>query len=160
MQSGERQVEAFLNAVVRSQAPDERVQSILAIFQQFAEFSHLASASVSEKACASFVPEVEMAKANPMRVAAVRADVDCARFGALIVAAFEFLHDLRFLKRVRLPEAMPFRQGFVLPHKEEVILLSPPLRTVADGTVLSAQQPVLHLVDEQVFANALSTIHS
>jgi hypothetical protein len=43
-----------------------------------------------------------------------------------------------FSKNVGLPKTVAFSQRPVPPHKEEVILLAPPLRAVADGTVLGA----------------------
>lgn len=45
-----------------------------------------------EKAGAGVVPAVEMAEANPVRVAAVHAHVDCSRFGALVITAGVFFH--------------------------------------------------------------------
>jgi hypothetical protein len=44
-----------------------------------AEYPHLAPAVVSEEAVAVGVPLFEVAKANPMRVAPIRADVDCPK---------------------------------------------------------------------------------
>jgi hypothetical protein len=61
-------------------------------FEQFAELLHLASAAICEEASTVLVPAVEMAKANPMRVAAVRADVVSARFGAVVVTAVVIFH--------------------------------------------------------------------
>jgi hypothetical protein len=58
-----------------------------AVFQQFAEFLHLASAAICEEASAVLIPAFEMAIANPMRIATVCADVDAARFGAVGIAA-------------------------------------------------------------------------
>jgi hypothetical protein len=58
------------------------------IAQQFAESLHLASAAVSEKAVAVGVPLFEVAKTNPMAVAAVRADVDDAPAWTIVIAAF------------------------------------------------------------------------
>jgi hypothetical protein len=63
--------------------------------REFAEFLHFASAAVSEKASTRLVPAAEVAKTNPMAVTAVRADVNRALFGALVIAAVEILHDLR-----------------------------------------------------------------
>jgi hypothetical protein len=60
--------------------------------QQFSEFPHLASTAVSKEPGAVLVPAVEMAKANPMRVAAVRVEVDGALFGAVDIAAGVVFH--------------------------------------------------------------------
>jgi len=54
----------------------------VAEFVIHAEFLHLASA-VSEEAVVVGVPLFEVAKANPMRVAPVRADVDDVTRGQL-----------------------------------------------------------------------------
>jgi hypothetical protein len=45
------------------------------VAQQFAESLHLASAAVSMEAGTGFVPAFEVAKANPMGIAAVRGSV-------------------------------------------------------------------------------------
>jgi hypothetical protein len=57
------------------------------VAQQSSASLHLASAAVSEEAGVVGVPLFEMAKTNPMRVAAAHADVDRARFWAVDVAA-------------------------------------------------------------------------
>jgi hypothetical protein len=71
---------------------EDDTNSVSLLAQQFAEFPHLASAAVSQKAGTSFVPAVEMTKTNPVRVAAVRADVENAFFWAVDVAAVVILH--------------------------------------------------------------------
>jgi hypothetical protein len=60
--------------------------------QQFSESLHLASPALSEKSSAVLVPAFEMTKANPVRVAAGRADVDRAGFGAVVVTAGVILY--------------------------------------------------------------------
>jgi len=59
---------------------------------QFAEFAHFAPAAVSEEAGAGFVPAVEMAKTNPMAIAAVHADVDRAGLEAVDITALVIFH--------------------------------------------------------------------
>lgn len=99
-------------------------QGELLTFKEFADFLHLASPAVSEEVGAVLVPAFEMAKANPMRVAAVRADVDRARFRALVIAAGVSSHSRRFSIHIGGSEMVPLSQVFVLPHKEKVVLLT------------------------------------
>ena len=61
--------------------------------QQFSEFLHGASAAITDEACASLVPAVKVPPANPVRVAAIDADVDDTLFGTLVVAAVVIFHD-------------------------------------------------------------------
>jgi hypothetical protein len=63
-----------------------------ASFQQFSEFLHRASPTVRKKVSTGLIPAVEMAKTDPITVAAVHADVDRSLFGTLVVAAVVFLH--------------------------------------------------------------------
>ena len=63
------------------------------------------------------VPAFEMAKTNPMAVAAVNADVDRAGFGALVIAAGVSCHVRRLSIHVGGTETVSLSQGFVLPHK-------------------------------------------
>jgi hypothetical protein len=90
------------------------------------------------------VPAGEMAKANPMRVAAVRADVDRAGFGAVDVAAGVSCHGRRLSIHVGGTEMVPLSQGFVLPDKEKVVLPPAPFRTVVHRAVFGTYPPVAH----------------
>ena len=101
-----------------------------------------------------------MAKANPMRVAAVRADVDRALFGAMEVAAGVSRHCRRVSIDIRGTEMVPLSQGFVLPHKEEVVLFTAPLRAVANRSVFCAYKPVVHPLDEQGVPDVQFCVHS
>jgi hypothetical protein len=69
-----------------------RILPTRTLVQQFSESLHLASAAVSEEAGAVGVPLFEVAKANPMGIAAVHADVDRALFGASVIAAVVIFH--------------------------------------------------------------------
>ena len=64
------------------------------VTRQSAEFLHCASPTVREEAGAVAVPAVEITKASPMRVAAVRTDVDDTFFWAVDIAADVMFHDL------------------------------------------------------------------
>src|ERR1700757_98707 len=59
-------------------------------FEQFAKLLHIAPAAVSKEAGPVGVPFVVVNPANPMRVAAVRADVDRSRLGTVAVTAVVF----------------------------------------------------------------------
>ena len=93
------------------------------------------------------VPAFEMPPANPVRVAAVRAYVDDSFVWAVGVAAVVSCHARRFSIHIGGSEMVPLSQGFVLPHKEKIVLLTPPLRAVADGAMFCAYQPVTHPLD-------------
>src|SRR5487761_344298 len=58
------------------------------LIQQFAEFLHLASTAISGKAIPVGVPLFEVARTNPMAIAAVHADVDHAPAWTIVTAAF------------------------------------------------------------------------
>lgn len=76
--------------------------------QQFAEFLHLASAAVIEKASAVCVPFVIMNPTNPVSVGiAIDPDVNGSRFLASEIAAVEIFHDLWFLEHIGFPQAEP-----------------------------------------------------
>jgi hypothetical protein len=55
---------------------------------------------------------------------------------------------------------VPLSQGFVLPDKEKVVLLTPPLRAVTDRAVFCAYQPVTHPLDEQGVPDVQFCVHS
>jgi len=134
---------------------------LLGSLQQFAEFLHLATAAVPEEASTGLVPLVIMNPANPVRVGiAIHADVNRALFGASVIAAGVSCHGRRRSIHVGGTEMVPLSQGYVLPDKEKVVLLSPPLRAVTNRTVFCAYQPVTHPLDEQGVPDVQFCVHS
>jgi hypothetical protein len=95
-----------------------------------------------------------------VRVAAVFADVDRARFGTVDVAAGVSCHGRRLSIDIGGTEMVPLSQGFVLPHKEKVIFLPPPLRAVTDRAVLCPYQPVTHPLEEHGVPDVQFCVHS
>ena|SRR5487761_753777 len=80
------------------------------LIQQFAEFLHLASTAISGKAIPVGVPLFEVARTNPMAIAAVHADVDHAPAWTIVTAAF-VSHDSpgRVKRRITIESSSPVK---------------------------------------------------